>query len=71
MTKNKVDVRAADVAAEDLTAADLTASTSLAEDLADEDLQEVAGGGTFGDIYDALNESWTDIKKGFMDAWTD
>ncbi len=39
--------------------------------LLENDLEDVAGGGTFGDIYDALNESWTDIKKGFMDAWND
>lgn len=61
MSENNIDEPAADV----------TVHTTSPEDLPDEDLQEVAGGGTFGDIYDALNESWTDIKKGFMDAWTD
>lgn len=61
MTENKLDEPASDV----------TTHTPPAEILPDEDLQEVAGGGTIGDIYDALNESWTDIKRGFMDAWTD
>lgn len=61
MTENNVDEPVANDVSEQ----------SLAEALPDEDLEDVAGGGTFGDIYDALNESWTDIKKGFMDAWTD
>ncbi len=61
MSKNEIEELAA---GRDAEAADT-------EPLLDEDLQDVAGGGTFGDIYDALNESWTDIKKGFVDAWND
>lgn len=61
MIKNNVDDSAANPSAEN----------DVGEAILDEDLQDVSGGGTFGDIYDALNESWTDIKKGFSDAWND
>jgi len=39
--------------------------------LLDEELEEVAGGGIVKDAYDLLQESWTDIKQGFSDAFTD
>ena len=39
--------------------------------LQEDDLEEVSGGGLFGDIYNAVNDAWTDIKNGFMDAWED
>jgi hypothetical protein len=39
--------------------------------LLDEELEEVAGGGIVKDAYDVLQESWTDIKQGFSDAFTD
>jgi hypothetical protein len=39
--------------------------------LPDEDLEDVAGGGIVKDAYDVLQESWTDIKQGFSDAFTD
>ena len=55
----------------DDSAANQSAESDIGETILDEDLQDVSGGGTFGDIYDALNESWTDIKKGFSDAWND
>ena len=41
------------------------------EGLEDSDLEAVAGGGVFMDVYDALNDAWTDIKKGFVDAMND
>ena len=39
--------------------------------LNESDLETVAGGGVFLDVYDALNDAWTDIKKGFVDAMND
>lgn len=39
--------------------------------LQDDDLEEVAGGGIVKDAYDVLQESWTDIKQGFSDAFSD
>lgn len=39
--------------------------------LPDEELEDVAGGGIVKDAYDVLQESWTDIKQGFSDAFTD
>lgn len=42
-----------------------------AASLEDSDLATVAGGGVFLDVYEAVNDAWTDIKKGFVDAMND
>ena len=41
------------------------------EVLTNEELLYIQGGGLFGDIYDAINESWTDIKKGIVDGFNE
>ena len=38
-------------------------------DLGQDDLEGVAGGGDIVEVYDALKEAWTDIKKGIVDGF--
>jgi hypothetical protein len=40
-------------------------------ELQENELDAVSGGDLFGDIWDAVNDAWTDIKHGFMDALND
>ena len=50
---------------------EVNAIDTNSQDLPDEDLDDVAGGGIVKDAYDVLQESWTDIKRGFRDAFND
>lgn len=49
---------------------DKTKNTEEAR-LNEDDLDSVAGGIDFESAVDAINEVYTDIKKGISDAWND
>ncbi|MCC5659417.1 hypothetical protein LC608_21045 [Nostoc sp. XA010] len=38
-------------------------------DMTAEELELIQGGDWVKEAWEVLNESWTDIKKGFVDAW--
>lgn len=42
-------------------------------EIGEQDLESVAGGASIDvrDAYDILNEAWSDIKQGFVDAMND
>jgi len=39
------------------------------ESLSENDLSQIFGGGIIYDIFQIINESWTDMKKGFSDGF--
>jgi len=41
---------------------------SYLNELTNQELILITGQGLFGDIYNALNDAWTDIKCGIVDA---
>ena len=40
-------------------------------ELSQDDLESVAGGGEISDAINILQDCWSDIKQGIVDAWND